>query len=187
MTMCRYAMSGPYKDRYACFHCRKAFKRRKNDDLPRAMQRADGEFPIVRCPQCRRPMHDMGMDFKAPPLKDVKQWRKVELLFEHGFTFHSCGCCGPGLMPAELREVEAFLADGLRPSHARKLLGTIAARRRERQRNQRKRPAGLAREVSGRTWGAATPPRRPVRTRRPPKAKPTSAFTKPARKRNKGA
>ena len=26
--MCRYASSGPYKDRYACFVCRKAFKRR---------------------------------------------------------------------------------------------------------------------------------------------------------------
>ena len=86
-------------------------------------------------------MHDMGLDFKAPRQDDVKQWTKVEILFRHGFTFHSCGCCGPGLRPAELREVEAFLADHLPRSEGEKLLRKIsdaAARARKR----RQRPPG---------------------------------------------
>src|SRR3954453_22868801 len=127
--MCRYAMSGPYKDRFACFRCRKAFKRRKAEDLPSRM-RGDEEAPEpVRCPDCRGAMHDMGMDFKAPPKQDVRQWKKVELLFAHGFTFHSCGCCGPGLMPAELREVQAFLDEKLAKTEAQRLLETIRNRR----------------------------------------------------------
>ena len=32
-TMCRYAMSGPYKDIYACFNCRKSFKQVSRYDL----------------------------------------------------------------------------------------------------------------------------------------------------------
>ncbi len=54
-------------------------------------------------------MKDMGHDFKAPKQSDIKQWRKVEILFQHGFTYHSCGCGGPGHRPANLNEVYPFL------------------------------------------------------------------------------
>jgi hypothetical protein len=51
----------------------------------------------------------MGLDFKAPKRKDKEQWKVVEILYEHGITFYSCGCGGPGYRPTRLREVPAFL------------------------------------------------------------------------------
>ncbi|WP_426448210.1 hypothetical protein ACP26L_27520 [Paenibacillus sp. S-38] len=54
-------------------------------------------------------MNDMGHDFKAPKQDDKKQWMKVEQLYKNGFTYHSCGCGGPGYRPAKLSEVEEFI------------------------------------------------------------------------------
>jgi len=103
--MCRYAMYGPYKDIYACFQCRKVFKQASDREL----SNHDVQKRTYKCPQCGGTMNDMGHDFKAPKLNDVKQWRKVELLYNNGFTYHSCGCGGPGYRPAKLSEVEQFL------------------------------------------------------------------------------
>jgi len=102
--MCRYAMYGPYKDIYACFTCRKVFKQISANELNKA-ENSDREY---KCPQCGAAMNDMGHDFKAPKQNDVKQWTKVEILYKHGFTYHSCGCGGPGYRPARLTEVEDF-------------------------------------------------------------------------------
>ena len=55
-------------------------------------------------------MRDMGLDFKAPPQTDSKQWRKVETLFQNGFTYHSCGC-GPGYRPARQWEIPVFVKE----------------------------------------------------------------------------
>ncbi|WP_127539321.1 hypothetical protein [Paenibacillus illinoisensis] len=102
--MCRYAMSGPYKDTYACFDCRKSFKQTSRHDLaPEVYERLE-----CKCPQCAAPMVSMGKDFRAPKQSDLKQWKKVATLYRHGFTYHSCGC-GPGYRPAELRELAEFL------------------------------------------------------------------------------
>ena len=124
--MCRYAAT--YKDHYACFDCHKAFKRRKSYEWPKHLQPVEGERPPAPCPECDQPMADMGLDFKAPRRRDARQWAKVEALFRHGFTYHSCGFCGPGLRPAELRQVEAFLQDHLPQSEGKQLLRTIEAR-----------------------------------------------------------
>lgn len=125
--MCRYAFSGPYKDHFACFACRKCFKRAPLADWPEHLRTEDGDIPTVRCPQCAAPMVSMGLDFKAPKKDDVRQWQKVQTLYSHGFTFHSCGC-GPGLRPAELRDVAAFLRDSLPRTAGEALLRTIDAR-----------------------------------------------------------
>lgn len=74
-------------------------------------------------------MADMGSDFKAPKKSDIKQWKKVRLLFEQGFTFHSCGCCGPGYRPAELREVYSFIESNRPISDAGKLAKFFASKR----------------------------------------------------------
>lgn len=60
--MCRYATF--YKEHYACFNCRKAFKKPALFDLPQ--QPCAGETRIVLCPQCRQQMVNLGRDFKAP-------------------------------------------------------------------------------------------------------------------------
>ncbi|CAI6017246.1 hypothetical protein PAECIP112173_00110 [Paenibacillus sp. JJ-100] len=102
--MCRYAMSGPYKEIYACFNCRKSFKQVSPYDLS---PETTG-IPEHKCPQCAEIMVNMGQDFQAPKQKDIKQWTKVMTLYRHGITYHSCGC-GAGYRPAHLREVPIFL------------------------------------------------------------------------------
>lgn len=154
--MCRYGLSGPYKAHWACFECCKVFRRK-------AVYDADGPLetskltPPALCPQCKQPMFDMGLDFKAPPKTDAKQWAKIRILADHGFTYHSCGCCGPGLRPEELAQVPKFLADNLPRSEGRKLLDLIAQRV-----SQRK------------------PPARPATKRRPA---PDTVFVRQSRKR----
>lgn len=71
--MCRYAYHN-YNQHYAYFRCRKLF-RPSAPDLPLAMPR------VHRCPECREPMADMGLDFKAPKQRDTKQWRKAHLVY----------------------------------------------------------------------------------------------------------
>src|SRR6516165_1035343 len=92
--MCRYAMYGSYKKHYACFSCRKGFKRLAVSEWPKQLQPSDGIDPAP-CPECGQRMADMGLDFKPPPRKDMEQWEVVEFLFRHGFGYHSCGCDAP--------------------------------------------------------------------------------------------
>lgn len=110
--MCRYGNYGPYKQHWACFGCRKMFRNHR------------GEAPVrgLKCPECKLPMRNMGLDFKAPRASDVAQWKKVEILFRAGFKYSSCGCSGPGERPKYLRDVPEFLCE-----HER--LGAEVARR----------------------------------------------------------
>jgi len=54
-------------------------------------------------------MREMGRQFKAPKLDDVKQWRKVEALVQGGITFHSQRLYSLCNMPKVLREVAPFI------------------------------------------------------------------------------
>lgn len=117
--MCRYTMYGPYKQHYACFSCRKMFrKERFNDNVIEHL-----------CPQCRQPMENMGLDFKAPPNKDSEQWRVVKLLASHNIRYHSCGCSGPGYRPRRLKEVPGFLQSSTSLSPGQLLLKRIPRQR----------------------------------------------------------
>lgn len=126
--MCRFA-EHTYKEPFACFDCRKVFKQISRWELPEQQRPAPGQARIVLCPQCRRPLADMGCDFKAPRAAAVKQWAKVRLLFEQGFNFYSCGCCGPGYRPAELHEVYDFIASQQSLSAGELLLKKFVIRR----------------------------------------------------------
>ena len=126
--MCRYGLYGPYKQHYACFDCRKAFKRYPDSDLADHVIRERAEDAPVPCPDCKQPMHCMGYDFEAPKKSDVKQWAKVALLYENGFAYHSCGCCGPGYRPATLAEAETFIHESSSVSEAEQLLAKYNAR-----------------------------------------------------------
>jgi hypothetical protein len=96
-------MSVRYLVSHACFTCRKSFK---------LAPRIGGD---ARCPNCSGPMFEMGRSFKAPPLRDVEQWAKVQALYEAGFRFFTYGefDCAP--LPSRLSEVAAFLCDN--PDH----------------------------------------------------------------------
>lgn len=102
-----------YKEKWACFGCRKCFKQQMW-----AARVVDGKFSdvgrVLRCPQCRQPMSNMGWDFRVPKQTDAEQWEKTKLLIENGYNFQSY-CYwneshkGPGPRPARLRDVEQFL------------------------------------------------------------------------------
>lgn len=102
-SMCRYG-STRYKPHYACFSCRKSFKRRLQSDVdPGGVDRPS------RCPQCRGEMASMGLDFKPPAQSKKKEWSILEELWTVGETFHSCGCGGPGYRPRSRRDYARFL------------------------------------------------------------------------------
>ena len=107
--------------RFACFECRKSFKR----ELKRE--------PYA-CPQCGNPMFEMGRQFKAPAQTDVKQWRKVEALVRGGITFHSQRLYSLRNMPKVLREVAPFVrrVRTSKMSDGARLLSSTPRKRRKR-------------------------------------------------------
>ena len=106
--MCRYAMTN-YKPHYACFHCRKAFKRKLLHDV----NREEEQSVEAKCPQCGGLMADMGLDFKAPKMKDEEAWEHLKSLYSVGITFHSCGCNGPGYIPNTKEELIRYFQERL--------------------------------------------------------------------------
>ena len=72
------------KAHFACFDCRKTFKQLESSNWDRAIP----ERPFD-CPNCKQPMVRLGRYFKAPPQRAVRQWQKVELLYQYGERFES--------------------------------------------------------------------------------------------------
>ena len=68
--MCRYAMTR-YKPHYACFNCRKTFKRRLLSDLE---SKDDFQLKEAKWPDCGQLMANMGKDFEAPKKSAIKAW-----------------------------------------------------------------------------------------------------------------
>lgn len=129
--MCRYAWHN-YRDHFACFHCRKAFKYWQWEEADEATfhrrQQLQHVPREILCPDCSKPMADMGLDFKAPPKNDADAWEILRALYEHGFTFHSCGC-GVGFTPPRtLREVPEWIEQHRRRNQGEVLLEKFAMR-----------------------------------------------------------
>jgi len=102
--MCRYAFTN-YKPHYACFDCRKAFKRIHIEDI-NGKKESEKE---AHCPQCGALMADMGLDFAAPRKDDIKAWIHLKDLYTVGFTFHSCGCGGVGFIPRDHQALYEYM------------------------------------------------------------------------------
>lgn len=83
-----------YLHPYACFCCRKSFKRASRIEA------------VLPCPECGGPSVGLTRKFKPPKRSDVKQWNKVEALVRHGFLFWSVG----EPYPDTLQEVASFAA-----------------------------------------------------------------------------
>jgi DNA-directed RNA polymerase subunit RPC12/RpoP len=98
-----------YKTHQACFDCRKTFKRRLLHDVARDEQQS----VAAKCPDCGEATASMGLDFKSPPKDDVKAWQHMRSLYTAGITYHSCGCSGPGYIPATTKELMAYLENRL--------------------------------------------------------------------------
>ncbi len=136
--MCRYAFAGPYRQPYACFDCRKCFHVAMN------WERTPLQAVTHSCPECGQPMHSMGLDFKAPRRHDIRQWRKVQTLYTHGFTYASCGC-GAGYRPKRLSELPTFLLEKVRQQEQNNNIRRRAAKMQAQQakRTERQRLASL--------------------------------------------
>lgn len=94
-----------YKPHYACFNCKKTFKRRLIVDI----NRDETNTVEAKCPQCGELMADMGLDFASPKMDNIKEWNHLKNLYAVGITFHSCGCTGPGYIPNSSDQLKAYL------------------------------------------------------------------------------
>ena len=75
-----------YNLHYACFSCRKMFNE------PSYLRRFDRKglgVDAITCPECRMPMRNMGKEFKPPRRGNIRQWRKVELLYQRGYRWEA--------------------------------------------------------------------------------------------------
>ncbi len=97
-----------YKPHYACFDCRKTFKRRLIIDIDGGYNKNKKEIK-AKCPECGSLMADMGLDFESPKRNDIKAWEHIKNLYISGITFHSCGCTGPGYIPKDYDSLVSYL------------------------------------------------------------------------------
>ncbi|MBK9576835.1 MAG: hypothetical protein IPO40_07175 [Fibrobacteres bacterium] len=102
-----------YKPHYACFSCRKTFKRMLLWDI----NRDDKREREAKCPDCAGPVANMGKDFEAPKRADIKAWSHLQSLYAMGITFHSCGCSGPGYIPGDRDALVAHISGILAEYH----------------------------------------------------------------------
>ena len=127
--MCRYAWH-KYRDHFACFDCRKAFKYWQWEKCDTRLSKKGPKLRhsprIILCPDCSRPMADMGLDFKAPPKNDLEAWQILKSLRENGFTFHGCGWLVGLKPPKTLRELPLWLAENRKLSLGESLLRKFA-------------------------------------------------------------
>lgn len=86
------AVQSAYLHPFACFRCRKSFKRASKSEA------------VLPCPECSGPSIGLTRKFKPPKHSDEKQWAKVEALVRHGFLFWSLG----EPYPETVQEVPAF-------------------------------------------------------------------------------
>jgi hypothetical protein len=85
---------------FACFECRRAFKR--------------GYEPGVEsrpCPACGGTAYRLNRKFKTPKRNNLKQWQKVRFLYERGFRFQSVPHRGGRAVPypKTLAEARVFV------------------------------------------------------------------------------
>ena len=114
---------------FACFQCRKVFKRRV------AFYR--GEAENQTCLKCGSEMWFTGTAFKAPRRENVKQWSKAELLIKNGILFYP----NAGYRPKVLREVAPFLKTKALKTNGEQLHSKIArTKNKKSSRSRRTRP-----------------------------------------------
>lgn len=71
---------------WACFDCKKNFR-----NFPQCHVKTKTLQDKRKCPQCARPMWDMGVYFEPPRQSNKKAWISMQLLAENGYRFDSEG------------------------------------------------------------------------------------------------
>jgi hypothetical protein len=126
-----------YKPHYACFDCRKTFKRRLMCDI----ERGEKSVQEAKCPECGELMANMGLDFESPKKDDVKKWEHIKSLYSVGIAFHSCGCSGPGYIPNSKEKLIEYF-ENLRDTYLKNInfwrLRTEPTNKQEREKDYQK-------------------------------------------------
>jgi hypothetical protein len=97
----------PINLKWACFRCRKVFKKPGVTTLEAYV-----------CPDCKQPMTMTGTAFRAPKMDDLEQWKKAEELVKNGFFFYP----NAGARPKRLADLPEFLATKRQLSPGQQLL-----------------------------------------------------------------
>jgi hypothetical protein len=81
--------------RMVCFKCRVCY------------HEAGGNQPRP-CPECRKPMLEVGIHFRAPRRTKVREWKVLEVLVtKYGYKFYDEG---NGVIPKTLKELELMVS-----------------------------------------------------------------------------
>ena len=75
-----YSQGRPYKSKYICTHCRKAFKRKLQSDIN--IEETEEKAP--KCPECGKYTSWIGPKFRPPKKDDLNAWKSVEVLYNLG-------------------------------------------------------------------------------------------------------
>jgi hypothetical protein len=100
--------------------------------------KADYRKLISRCPQCKRTMVDLGLDFKPPSITAVRSWKRLRTMYTLGHAWHTCGCNGPGFIPTDATSYAEYL-DARARTFAKNIRSALRSRTLD--------PAARAREV----------------------------------------
>ena len=93
---------------FACFECRKGFKRVIDKDiLPEYLRPST----TVICPDCGGAMTNLGKDLRLPSKDKLQQWAAIHYLADNRFNFFSCGCSGIGLIPKDVAEARILVEE----------------------------------------------------------------------------
>ena len=142
--MCRYGFT-EYKNTYACFKCRKGFKRRLDKDLLSLTELKilnQNEFEkliykkqptnsalksraVVKCPECEGGMVNLGKDLQLPKKDKKEEWLAIEYLANNHFNFFTCGCYGIGVVPQNLQQAYDLIEQKRNKTEGEKLLKKI--------------------------------------------------------------
>ena len=77
-----------YSNHFVCFSCRKMFNKQIGDvvDNYESFDEFREKFQPP-CPDCQKPMLNMGIGFKPPKKSDLKAWRIAEQRARKGWRF----------------------------------------------------------------------------------------------------
>ena len=85
----------PYMERrrnnehWVWFDCRKMFRKPSRWQGVRLGDKPP--IPNHECPECKKPMRDMGVYFEPPRRNAVRMWEIMRLVADNGMSFHSEG------------------------------------------------------------------------------------------------
>lgn len=83
-----------------CLTCRKSFN--QNTEL--------GNIIASNCPQCGKKMIEVDQKFKPPKNSDLKSWKTVSFLIEHGFYYQRIYDSDYQILyPENLKEAKEFV------------------------------------------------------------------------------